>query len=428
MTVQPTDATRSSLLALLEAVTPAAARLRHATAYFDAERDKALTQVAAFAPAVASLEADPAFAAPFGATNLQRLAIQFAYHTFSLLDTYGSLGGAFDAVWAALVAEAKDPVWRFAAVANLNNFAYGSDVADLGHGVSVQGRLFDRLRAELRWDQYDLDRLSEDWSAGGGASSHVLVVVTSQPKTPDNFLLSSDGAYYQLAARALLGMRLHGPGDLHIGRFFVSRPASFNVGIGGRTTAGLTIWRPGKPYALTDAMLPAIRAQVDVLAAVEGSLQTNARHVALALRSFSSTYDRLMHQADDSIIDAITALEAVWKLDAELSFRLAFRTSSLFGVSDNHREALFETLRTYYRLRSKLVHGGNLTDKEQAQARDVEQLRQIVRDVLRAFIHLLAQPGEWTLSRLAGDPDRDLLHSERRTSLQKAMAIGGAPG
>ncbi len=425
-----TDATRSALLTLVESacdvVTPSRFSLspsRYGIAYYDTERDKLITEVATFAGAVAALQADPAISAVYGPDNAHRLAIQFVYTTCSLLDSGADVPAAFEATWTALVAETSDPEWRFAAVANLNSFTYDGDVVDLGHGVTIRGRSFDWLKTTLKWDRVDLDRLSEDWSAGGHPSSFVLVVVTSQTKVPDNFILSSDGAAYPLAARALLAMRLHAGGDVNIGRMFLNRPAAFNVGIGGKSSAGWTIWRLGTEYQLTETMIPKIRQQVDTLLKVENHLHTTARHIGLALRSFTSIYDRLMHQGEDCVIDAITALEALWKLDSELSFRLSFRTSSLLGKTDDDRELIFERLRKYYRIRSKIVHGSALSPDEAALVQNDEPLRDIVRKTLRAFIHLLANPTEWTVGRLASDPDPVLLHSERRLALQNAMAV-----
>ena len=205
----------------------------------------------------------------------------------------------------------------------------------------------------------------------------------------------------------------------------MNRPAAFNVGIGGQGSSGWTIWRPGTNYKLTATMIPKIREQMETLRNVENQLNTkSARHIGRAIRSFTSIYDRLMHQSEDCVIDSITTLEALWKLDSELAFKCAFRTSSLLGKTDDDREQFFRTLLKYYRVRNTIVHGGTLKDKELALVRNDEPLREIVRRTLRAFIHLLANPSdEWTVERLAKDPDRLLLHSERRSALQNAMAV-----
>ena len=425
-----TDVTRCALLSLVESASDVViprhffrSRSRYGIAYYDMERDRPITEVVTFASAVTALQADPVICAVYGLDNAHRLAIQFVYNTCKLLDSGADIPTAFEATWTALVAETSDPDWRFAAVANLYNFTYDGDVVELGHGVTIRGRSFDWLKETLKWDQVDLDRLSEDWSGGGFPSPFVLVVVTSQPKAPDNFILASDGDAYPLAARVLLAMRLHGGGHVHVGRMFLNRPAAFNVGVGGRSSTGWTIWRPSIEYKLTETMIPKIRQQVDTLMKVENYLHTSARHIGLALRPFTSIYDRLMYQGEDCVIDSITALEALWKLDSELSFRLAFRTSSLLGKTDDDRELIFKTLRKYYNIRSKIVHGSTLKSEERALVQNDEPLRDIVQRTLKAFVHLLANPTEWTVGRLARDPDLMLLHSERRSEIQNAMAV-----
>ena len=74
-------------------------------------------------------------------------------------------------------------------------------------------------------------------------------------------------------------------------------------------------------------------------------------------------------------------------------------------------------------MRSKIVHGSALSAEESALVQNDEPLRGIVRRTLRAFIHLLADPTEWTVARLASDPDPILLHSQQRMALQNAMAV-----
>src|SRR5262249_534209 len=158
--------------------------------------------------AVAALQADPLIASVYGSDNVERLAIQFVYHTCGILDDGLDMLEAFEATWTALVTESSRPDWRFAAVANLSNFSFSGDVADLGQGVSIQGRSFDRLRQAFQFDDEDLEALVDDWRDGRTASSHLLVVESSQPKTPANLVLVSDGTCYPLAMRALLAMRL----------------------------------------------------------------------------------------------------------------------------------------------------------------------------------------------------------------------------
>ena len=95
----------------------------------------------------------PAFSSVYGAENAQRLAIQFVYNTCKLLDSGANVAQAFEATWSAFSEETAEPDWHFAGLANLNNFNYHGEHADLGHGVSILGRSFERLQAMLRLDE-----------------------------------------------------------------------------------------------------------------------------------------------------------------------------------------------------------------------------------------------------------------------------------
>jgi len=175
-----TEVARSTVLGLVQrawhVVTPSRYSVsgsRRGIAYYDTSRDEPIIEVTEFAGAVAALQSDTVIAAIYGPDNAQRLAIQFVYNTCGLLDDGVDIPAAFEATWNALVTESSQPHWRFAAVANLSNFSFTADIAELGHGVSIQGRSFDHLKQALGFDQVDLDVLAEDWSAGGAASSYV---------------------------------------------------------------------------------------------------------------------------------------------------------------------------------------------------------------------------------------------------------------
>jgi hypothetical protein len=139
-----TDTARSAMLGLVQeacnVVAPSrfsAGRSRHGFAYYDASRDKSITEVAEFSGAVVALQADPVIATIYGPDNAHRLAIQFVYNTCALLDEGLDIPKAFEDTWDALVTESSRPHWHFAAVVNLSNFSFDGSMADLGHGVSI---------------------------------------------------------------------------------------------------------------------------------------------------------------------------------------------------------------------------------------------------------------------------------------------------
>ena len=396
--------------------------LKSAVAFFDPRKDQLITSVDSFPRAVDALGQLAAVREYYGAPQATRLAIQFVFNACG-----NAAGGlphedAFERTWANFAQELSTPVWVFKVVGNLQNIECAAAPLDLGQGVSIRGRSFEELSTLLNWGDYELEELTKDWMAGAN-SSYVMLIEKEVPKSPANIINASDGCEYPRAAQALLAMRLHGPGDVRLGRLFAARPAAFNVGLGGLSSQGFTHWHPGPPFRLGPEDVPTITRTCQDLQKLEAQGSDSNRNLLLALRSFSSLYDRLFHQADDRVVDAITALEALWKLDVELSFRLAFRTASLLATSDDDRIAIYETLVEYYKIRSKVVHGGSLNDVQSQRLHNDEPLRSIVRRTLKAFLHLAVNPGDWTLNRVDREADKALLHDAGRRALQAAMGL-----
>ena len=190
---------------------------------------------------------------------------------------------------------------------------------------------------------------------------------------------------------------------------------------------GASIWDSGRQYNLTSNLIPSVKHWYSEISMLEEKREKPIRNLALAFRSFSSMYDRHFHQADDRILDAITALEALWKLDAELAFRLSFRTGALLGATDDECVAVYETVAQYYKIRSRIVHGSLLNDIQSRLVFENEPIRDVVRRTLRAFLHLANHPGEWTLSRLDDEADVALLHVGRRIALRALMGLPAEP-
>jgi len=399
-----------------------------AAAYHDSQKDKLVTDVQAFSAAVNALEASREIETLFGLKEAKRIALQFVFSAYPLVRSGQSVDAAFESVWDGFTREIATPTWTFAAVANLQNIDCSDDPIDLGDGISIRGRSFRELEALIGWTRKRLEVLAEDWATGAAASSFVLFLEKKVPKTPDNFLLLDDGTAYLRASCVLLALRLLAPGDVRIGRLFLARPASFNVGIGGIQSQGIiSAGDPGRPYMLTPELVPAIRRLYSEIRLLEVKGEKEVRNLALAMRSFSSMYERHFHQAEDRVLDAITALEALWKLDAELAFRLSFRTGALLGATDDERISIYETVAQYYKIRSKVVHGSPLSDAQSKLVFENEPIRDVVRRMLRAFLHLGNHPGEWSLSRLDDEADIALLHTGRRQALREAMDLPAKP-
>src|SRR5262249_38094704 len=147
-------------------------------------------------------------------------------------------------------------------------------------------------------------------------------------------------------------------------------------------------------------------------------------NLEVALRSFAATFDRYPSFQDPQLLDAITALEALLGTGTELSFRLAFRVAGLLGTNDKERAKLLTVMREFYDTRSRIVHSGRLNEKHRQCLQKLEELRSIVRRLLRSFVSLAAQPAHrYTRAFFVEKLDAALLDDEERKKLQTTLDI-----
>lgn len=163
---------------------------------------------------------------------------------------------------------------------------------------------------------------------------------------------------------------------------------------------------------------------------------------------FHSALDRFndsfrVRRIKQSIVDLIVALEALFPVGEELRYRLATSVASLLGTNDRERKNLFRQTYAEYKLRNAIVHGrgdqaertaralreffpeleGRPTTKVNKHiAKAVRELQRIVRQALRAYIHMKAHnaQAQWPD---AEDFDYLPFDSERRHQIQKRLGI-----
>lgn len=395
---------------------------RGGIALFNPERDERFTHLPSFATAVNTLDALPQVQAQCGLGESKRLVLQFIYALCRNLENPVFDEKAFEAIWAALWQELSVGEWTHIGVSNLQNFCGESGVVDLGDGISIRTRSFEELGPLLGWGERELAQLSDDWHQGA-FGSHVLLVEHKTPKSPDNFIAIDQYHIWTKAQRALLALRLIKPGDVRIGRMFLARPAAFNVGLGGSISSGFTVWHPGQEYRLEASEITSIRAMHDLLIQFEAKHRETLRNIDVALRSFSSIYERYSHQAEDRVVDAITALEALLGESTEIAFKLAFRAAGILAADDEERVAIFERMKIYYDTRSRIVHGGVLKEKQLQVIRNPRPLLDIVRQLLVAFLRLVDSSYILHLENFKDEIDSILQHAQRRAELRKAMGM-----
>jgi hypothetical protein len=284
-----------------------------------------------------------------GRESASRIVLQLTYDYLERLRTEDFDEAAFEATWTSFSEELAKPNWTYLSMANLDGFKSDSDVLELGDGISVEVRSFARLR-EMGWSDFELEKLMEDWHGGG---QHVLLVREEFSKEPNNLVLGNTATGISKAYRMLLALRLAKEGDVHIGgggiltgRMLTTRSVGqgFTL-LGGASMLGQTTRFSGLAYELDDSEISGVRAIYEQLIYLEGITGRSPYNLGLALRSFSSSYDRSPTQADSRIVDLVTAVEALVGTDIEISFRLSHRAAGILAADDDARVTIYRDLK-----------------------------------------------------------------------------------
>ena len=178
-------------------------------------------------------------------------------------------------------------------------------------------------------------------------------------------------------------LRLCGEGSVSIGPMWVIRSARFNVGIGGISRVGASIPTMGAYFQWNPTISPNYSAIYDgVKKLEEEGFKASPGNLSVALRAFSSTYDRWPTAQDSQLLDCITALEALLGAENEIAFKLSFRVASTIADTDEERGNLLRLLKDFYNTRSRVIHGANLQAKHQSLLLRVDELRTLVKRLL----------------------------------------------
>ena len=144
----------------------------------------------------------------------------------------------------------------------------------------------------------------------------------------------------------------------------------------------------------------------------------------LALRSFASSYDRLPPHNDTKLVDLVTATESLLGTGVEISFRLSFYIAGILAGNDGERVKIFDEMRAFYDTRSKVVHGGTLEAKHRAQLDNYSALRDYVRRLLVAYMHLATTSGHgYEPKPLRNRLDSILQDAQQLSALRAAMGL-----
>ncbi|MCJ7635066.1 HEPN domain-containing protein [Candidatus Bathyarchaeota archaeon] len=149
-------------------------------------------------------------------------------------------------------------------------------------------------------------------------------------------------------------------------------------------------------------------------------------------------------QLEQSVVDLIVSLEALFPVGEELRYRLATCVASVLGTTDNERKNLYRQVSAGYKLRNSIVHGGRknqtesmanalkdffpelkgkpVNDVNKQIGKAVWQLQKIVRSALRAYIHMRTNnpKAEWLDT---DELEYLLFDSQKCTEVQKRLGL-----
>jgi hypothetical protein len=391
-------------------------------AFYDMQKDERVTALKSFAEAEQVIVQIPNFLARLGGDSARRVTLQCVYQYFSRVDGVQYDEAAFNALWDDFTAEIGRPEWTTRGIANVRFFTSENLHIDLGDGIAIRGRNPEELAA-LGFSPAILNRIMDDWFIGFGASSFVLVAEDSVPKEPASLISTSD--VWTKAIRGIGACRLAATGSISIGAMWVARVSRFNVGIGGLSQIGASVPTTGSDYVWSDAVQAAYSQIYAELKKLEKTgYGASPGNLAIALRSFMGTYDRWPTLQDSQLLDTTTALEALLGTETEIAFKLAFRVAALLAPNDGERAQMLKTMKDFYDTRSKLVHGAALKAKHHQCLQRVDDLRSLVRKLLRAFVALAANPPETYNKAFFNERlDMALIDATEREKLRAALKL-----
>lgn len=129
--------------------------------------------------------------------------------------------------------------------------------------------------------------------------------------------------------------------------------------------------------------------------------QKTRRRINLALRRFNFAYERV--RPEDKLIDYMIGFESLLLLGTErqeLEYRLALRGSALLNNTPEGRAVTFKELKTAYRERSNIVHGGILKEiikidnNEVKFSEFVDKAGKLLRSSIQEFLQLTESRSE----------------------------------
>jgi hypothetical protein len=94
------------------------------------------------------------------------------------------------------------------------------------------------------------------------------------------------------------------------------------------------------------------------------------------------------------VVDLVISLESLLVPEDEgIAFKLSQRVANLLGTDASRRKELFKSVKDFYGLRSRTVHGAKVRPKEINLGRQLDDLREITRKIILSVMALVSESG-----------------------------------
>ncbi len=356
-------------------------------AFYDSARDDEVFNLRSF-PSVASALAElPYLSELYGIEAGTRFTLQFVYEYLAKASTLSLEVYIFESLWNDFWTELSAREWKYIAVANIYNFECNSGLVELENNVTIRLRSSEYLMPIL--GEWGVRRVLEEFD-GTKYGRFVIVAEHKVQKTPKNIVQFHSFNCLEKIHESLLALRLNRDGDLRIGRVFFSRDVKFALTSHEGNSSSWKVSDPiGCEYQFEEADICQVQSLLALLQKrfLSGK---SSKKIDVALRAFISYYGR--DRREDQLVDAITAIEALFGESGETTFKVAFRTSAFLEREYQQMSNLFSLVKSFYDTRSHLVHGNvaakREADKHYNNVDNVDQIFSVSRKLIVAFIQM----------------------------------------
>jgi hypothetical protein len=400
--------------------------LKNCIAYHFSKIDELIEEEELFSKSVESLGTIDVIVNNYGKNEAERFALQIIYETLRINSIDTKIEEDFDKTWVNFENEISDNYWKYTAISNICNFRclINDGNIELIDNIEINDRSIGKISKLMKWKKSTIEKTIYNYSPTANVSSSILSISSNVNKNETNTIAKSDVSINEKIDNIMLAMRLSGSGDINLEKIYYERYSQFSVGMGGILSSWNMPNYIGNTYILDNERIERTREVYKNIIQLKENNDKYSRNILFAINSFTSLYSRNVSQIQDQVLDCITTLEALWKPTSELSFKIAFRTASLLSTSDDEKIKLYNELSDYYDLRSKIVHGSEIKSKLSSKLMNIEELKNISRKTLIAFINLsLNQNDDFNMKTIYDNIDERLMHNRLKDELQKRMKI-----